>query len=289
MNVVLSTDHNYVFQTCVTIYSAIKNNPKIECIYVLGSALEVADELYFRQIEERLKRKIVVIRVENNNVCKLMDSDHLTPATFNRLLIDKLLPASMEKVLYLDSDIVVRGDITNLYNDKRINFYTAIVVEGFTSKNRCYIEKTAGHKKCKNVMRCGMNAKRKVGIRREEKYFNAGVMLINLLRMRENEIGEKCIEAQKEIRYFDADQGVLNYVLKNDVAYAPSKYNCRPDVYSRKWQLYLLRRAVIFHYSQKPWKRLYVSGGIVWWRYAFELDKVRSRKILKNILIKKGE
>lgn len=287
MRVVLSTDHNYVFQTCVTIYSAIKNNPKIEYVYVLGSALEAEDEAYFRQTAERLKRNITVICVENNTVCKLLDSDHLTSATFNRLLIDKLLPESIEKILYLDSDIVVRGDITKLYEDTRLNFHTAIVVEGFTSKNRCYIEKTAGHKKCRNVMRCGINAKRKVGIKREGKYFNAGVMLINLLKMRENNIGEKCIAAQKEIQYFDADQGVLNYVLKNDVAYAPSKYNCRPDVYSRKWQRYLQRHAVIFHYSQKPWKRLYVSGGTVWWKYAFELDKDSSMKILKKIITKR--
>lgn len=287
MNIVLSTDHNYVFQTCVTIYSAVKNNPEIEGIYVLGSALGTVDELYFRQIAERLKRTITVIRVESNHVCKLTDSDHLTPATFNRLLIDKLLPESMEKVLYLDSDIVVRGDITKLYHDRRLGHYTAIVVEGFTSKNKRYIEKAAGHRKCGDVMRCGNRAKRKVGIRREGKYFNAGVMLINLLRMKKNDIGEKCIAAQKEIQYFDADQGVLNYILKNDVAYAPSKYNCRPDVYTRRWQWYLWKHAAIFHYSQKPWKCLSVSGGIVWWKYAFELDKDRSRKLLKDILRKR--
>lgn len=289
MNLALSTDSNYVFQTGVTIYSAVKNNSSVEDIYILGSNLRREDEDFFSVMSKTLQRKIFIVPVRENDVCRVISSDHLTPATFNRLMMDKLLPESVDKILYLDSDIAVIGDITKLYLDSRLLSHTAVVVEGYTSMGRKYIKKTSDAGRWEAAVRCGMAAKRKVGIRRNGKYFNAGVMLINLSKMRQNHIGEKCIAAQKEIGYFDADQGVLNYILKDEVAYAPLKYNCRPDVYAWKWQHYLRKHAAIYHYSQKPWKKLFVAGGAAWWKYAFELDRHESIKILKAILIKRGE
>ncbi len=289
MDIVLSTDSNYIFQTCVTIYSAVKNNPNINNIYVLGSELKEDDIRYIEKTEMDLKKRVNIILVNEDSQYRILSSGHLTQATFNRLMLDKLLPDSIEKILYLDSDIVVIRDISNFYNNKSLQNKTAAVVEGFVSKKKEYLKKTASRKEYDNVVRCGAMVKRKIGIRKTEKYFNAGVMLINLTKMRENHIGQKCIGVQKEIKYFDADQGVLNHVLKNDVLYVPTKYNCRPDVYAKKWQKYLRKHAAIFHYSQKPWKKIYVKGGRLWWKYAFELDRQRSLQILKNILIKRGE
>lgn len=276
MRLALSTDSNYVFQTGVTIYSAIKNNSEIKEIYVLGSGLKKEDENFFRKMEKRFGKKIIVVSVEENEKCRVMCSDHLTCATFNRLMLDRLLPESIDRIMYLDSDILVIGDITGFYNNRHLSSHSAVVVEGYTSKSREYIKNTASERKWENAVKCGVTAKRRVGIQKNDKYFNAGVMLMNLSKMRKNSVGQRCLDAQKEIRYFDADQGVLNYVLKGDVVYAPTKYNCRPDVYARKWQRYLRQNAAIFHYSRKPWKKWNVSGGSMWWKYAFELDTCRS-------------
>ena len=289
MNIALSTDSNYIFQTCITIYTAVKNNPSINNIYVLGSDLKKDDMTYIKKIEKKIKKTIKVIAVKENDEWRILSSEHLTLATFNRLMLDKLLPESIEKILYLDSDIVVIGDIRNFYNNKSLTYKTAVVVEGYVSKKKEYLRKTACRRDYDNVVRCGAMIKRKIGIKKNDKYFNAGVMLINLDKMRENHIGQRCIVAQKEIKYFDADQGVLNYILKDDISYVPTKYNCRPDVYAKKWQQYLRKNAVIFHYSQKPWKKMYVKGGSLWWKYAFELDRQRSLQVLRNILIKRGE
>ena len=272
MNIVLSTDSNYVFQTCITIYSVIKNNSGVRTIYVLASNLTESECKYIENISVGTKIKIVIVNVPEGKIKGKLKSDHLSEATYNRLLMDELLPLEVKRVLYLDSDIVVIGDISKLYYTKSIEEKTAVVVEGFTSKNVDYLKKAIGGYGWKNNTMCGELSKKNVGFKSKEKYFNAGVMLIDLQKMRQNCIGYKCAEAQKKINYFDADQGALNYVLKDEVGYAPMKYNCRPDVYGKKWQWYLRRHSAIFHYSKKPWNDLRVLNGGVWWKYALEFD-----------------
>ena len=166
-------------------------------------------------------------------------SDHLTPAAFYRLMMPELI--DVEKVIYLDSDLIVNGSINSLWNSLPNNsFLSAVEDAGFVSHNELNMD--AG-----------------------SRYFNSGVMVINLKKWREAGLGReviKFIDTNPE-RITYADQCGLNAVINGKWTRLPPKYNLQTYMYksdiSPRFITEDLQKAklypVIVHYSgpSKPW------------------------------------
>jgi lipopolysaccharide biosynthesis glycosyltransferase len=127
-------------------------------------------------------------------------TSRMTMATYARLVLSRLLPADVKKVIWLDSDVLVTGDIERLWMTELADRHLLAVQDPcvpFVSS------------------RYGIRRWRKLGLPEEAKYFNAGVMLIDLDRWRRDEIGE---HAGDYLREYGADamfwdQEGLNAVL----------------------------------------------------------------------------
>ncbi|WP_172806149.1 glycosyltransferase family 8 protein [Bradyrhizobium erythrophlei] len=154
-----------------------------------------------------------------------------SPAVYFRLLAPKLLPADLHKVLYLDSDIIVRRSLADLWNTD-ISGYALAAVPNFED-----------------------DARKILGLPDGTKYFNSGVLLVNLKFWRQYYVAEKAIgfvrENPDKATYWDQD--ALNATLVNKWIELPSEWNWQ--VLPSDPRLRLVPEAAVVHFvtAEKPW------------------------------------
>lgn len=156
-------------------------------------------------------------------------ADRLDGITYYRLLLPTVLPLSINNVLFLDADTILRGNIQPIL-DIDLGEHLAAVVEDISRSNQ-------DHTKA-----IGMSS---------QKYFNAGMMLINLSGWRDLEISQKCLALLSGGQHWPCnDQDVLNIILEGHCKYLAPKWN---------WQLIKPQlvddEPIIVHYNgaEKPW------------------------------------
>lgn len=281
VEIALICDDNYVTPTCVVIQSLIETK-KIQTFYnihiICASLTEENVDTFLRFNSDTVHIHIIfqdadllasLHTFEENTYCVA------TPAALFKFKLPELLP-SLEKVLYLDGDILVREDLSDLFETKLGNAYLAAVLDsGIMYFRNKYIDQVG-------------------------QYFNSGVMLINLAQMREDSLTEKLIQAKVQMHDSSLmDQNVFNCTCAGRVVFLPIRYNFLPINLlraSEKWsltqlnQLYgteyanescLFRDAAIIHFASKdkPWKDDSVAFADDWFRcyYAAPLNHTLCR------------
>ena len=259
MNILVTLDSNYIFPLTVLVKSLMITNPQNEFdLYVAHSSLTEEDFDRIKSAADLSRTRVHSVFIsaevfENAPVLK-----RITKETYYRLLMMDYLPGSVERVLYIDPDTVILKDISPLYN---IDFKgKTIAAAGHT---KLFVEDL-------NHIRFGTG--------RESRYFNAGVMMVNLRKMRENITSEMVFDyiRKNRRRLFLADQDVLNGLFGNDmIPIDECIYNLdeKTVVYNRrrvKGLKWVENNTVIVHYNgkYKPWKEGY--KGILaplWFRF----------------------
>lgn len=140
---------------------------------------------------------------------------------YSRLSMPRVLPDSLKKILYLDCDMIVTSSLGELYSTDISECYAAVVAE---TLNRHWPI--------------------------EHAYFNSGMVLFNLEKYRNENLEEQAVQFGYEhsdwIRW--ADQDILNYIFKGNVAYLPLKWNMLLDKVAREHILSM--DFVIYPYSE---------------------------------------
>lgn len=250
--VIFSTDDQYAPYLDVAIASLIENASKEYeyRIIVLNTGLRDENVELIRKNECRgfvidfvdVSEELAGIRARLKNVY------HFSIVTYYRLFIASLFP-QYDKVLYLDCDLVVLGDVSELYHtDIGVNILGA-APEHFvrtTQEFRQYAEKALG-----------LNP---------DDYVNAGVLLINLDQFRKNAIEQKFIRLITEYDFdlLDPDQAYLNYLCRNKIFALPNGWNKEPTESACDG------KKNIVHYAlyKKPWQYDDVIDGAYFWQYA---------------------
>ena len=211
MNILCATDDKFAQHCAAMLISVLKNNPANISIYILTESLSNYNEakLKLTVTENGGNIHIVTVNPEILKDCP-MPSDpqlsHISKATYYRLWLSKLLPNSVEKIIYLDCDIVVRHSLIDLWETPLNNLALGAVY---------------------HIGSSNINEIKRLGYPVKYGYFNAGVLLINLRYWRDNNIPEKLIEflfIHKDTIHFH-DQDVLNGVLFDKCIMLPCKWN----------------------------------------------------------------
>ena len=284
MNILVSLDKKYLFPTCVMLKSLFNKSSKQLTVYAFVRDITMDDVYYLCNFVEKHSHKIEVIEIKDADYQKLgLDkyyddinlTQHLTMSAFNRLLLLYKLPLDLNKILYLDSDMIVNRSLDDLYSlDLDRDRMAAAVVEGFAFKDPDFI--SLASKNPDNAMRLiefSRQFRLKIGLSEEEKYFNSGVMLFNLNVLRNSKFNDNVssfIESNECAS--DADQTILNAVLRTRVKYIPFLYNVRPGDFSASNKDYIEKFSYIIHYNQKPWTNHHLLCGKSWWINAFKVD-----------------
>lgn len=183
---------------------------------------------------------------------KLFGSLNVT--TYFRLLLPELLPTQVERVIYLDSDLVVEGNLANLW-EQELGNCPAVAVQDYVFPYVCN----------------GLKTYQQLGLASNTPYCNAGVMLINIKQWRIEALNRKILEYIR--KFYDlvylADQDGINALIANRFKLLDLKWNVQIfGVYNGKIDLLckpkeLIRDAFILHFTTpiKPWHPYYRQAG----------------------------
>ena len=209
MNIACSADDKFIQHCCIMLTSVLINNEDVD-VYLLseGISSESFDKISIEVA--RLNGRLHYILINNEVINKLplpefANLKHISKATYYRLFLSELLPNSLDKIIYLDCDVIVRSSLRELWNIDIKNYSIGAVYQMYEEI---------------------INAKR-LGYSYNYGYFNAGVLVVNIQYWREHQISEKLIryvlENKNKIIYHDQD--ALNAVLHNTVLRLPCKWN----------------------------------------------------------------
>ena len=173
---------------------------------------------------------------------------HFSVVTYYRLFIASLFP-TYDKIVYLDCDLVVLGDVSELYHTDLGDNILGAAPEEFirnTKEFRLYADKSLGVD--------------------PSTYVNAGVLVINLVAFREHRIMEQFIEliTAYDFDLLDPDQAYLNYLCRGRICILPNGWNKEPMTIPCEG------KKNIVHYAlyKKPWQYDDVIDGEYFWQYA---------------------
>lgn len=218
-------------------------------------------------ISEENKRKIGKYERENVDIefvdlnyyiqkvkDKLYTRDYYSKTTYFRLFLPNLYP-QYDKVLYLDSDIVILDDIAKLYNtDMGDNLVAAAPDDVIQAMPvfQDYVEKV-------------------VGVADSRRYFNAGILLMNLHELRRFKFQEKFVYLLDKIKFAVAqDQDYLNRLCKGRVKLLDRTWDRMPipDPKIKTEDVKLVHYNLAF----KPWHFEDILYKEFFWMYAQETE-----------------
>lgn len=185
---------------------------------------------------------------------KLYTRDYYSKTTYFRLFIPNLYP-QYDKALYLDSDIVILDDIAKLYHTDLGDYLVAGAPDDVIQNIKVFQD----------------YAEKVVGVADYHKYFNAGVLLMNLDELRKFKFQEKFIYSLEKIKFAVAqDQDYLNRLCKGRVKLIDRGWNRMPmpDDKIKESEIKLIH----YNLAYKPWHFEDILYKEYFWKYAKQTE-----------------
>ena len=211
MNVAYHLTDNYAKISGTSIVSLFENNKDIDEInvYLIENGFSQNTKDKFTELADKYGRKIYFIPLpdfngEDYNLGLVSIKKKWMFDSYSRLFLDKLLPADVDRVIYLDGDVLILGSLKKLW------------------------EMDLNDKCCAACLDCVSEPYFKLfGIDISNRYCNSGLILMDLKAWRKKKIGEKVKNYVKENNgyVFFMEQTVFNVVLQDEIAYLPFIYN----------------------------------------------------------------
>ena len=281
-HVTCSTDDNYLQHCVAMLCSLFENNRNHHfCLHLLVNSLTQYGRNIISELGKRYDNETIVHEIDESFVENLsMNSDLIfnggkmySIATYNRIFLPSLLPRSVDRILYLDCDVIVLDDVSELFNLNLDGYGVAAVKDAspYDSYHR-----------------------NKMGLGLQHSAFCAGVMMINLAYWRENKCQEKLLEysSRKWDKPYMQDQDALNYVFRGHWFVLPYKWGKTPlsivpiDNAQMSFDRYeYAYRPSIIHYAShtKPWFNIWFEERKHYWHY-LKISDYQNPKITRLLL-----
>lgn len=262
MDILVISSKKFLSYLPVMLASLYENHAGTEInVYVMHSELEAEDFVLLQEQAELYNNHIHPILIDTSLLVGFPVRQQFPSILYFRMFIADVLPQSVNRVLALDVDIIVRKSLRKFYDTDLENYYAAA---------------------CEDLELNTARFKQKLQIPEESTYFNAGIMLFNLHKMREEGIGFKYFlqiaeENISRLTWFDQD--IFNLALSSKCRILNvTDYNCPPALFDQLYGSDKSREehfASIIHYlspNYKPWNSIVASSGSIienlWWDYA---------------------
>ncbi|WP_347474086.1 glycosyltransferase [Acinetobacter thermotolerans] len=266
LNLVFASDDKYLPYTAVTLASVLKNYKGVQPITVYLLLDRKMSNQHYNSFIKLMGLKsfdLNQIVVDASKFEGIKTSAGISIATYYRLLMHKLLPSSVEKVLYLDSDLIIRKSIDLLYNEKFDGCYFAGVEDSIS-----------------------LDYNKKFGVPEDGAHINAGVLMVNLLAIRSIDFSGIIDNYIKKNKYRISlgDQQIICELFFDKIKYLPVKWNVHGSMFVSNWadkvvgvknnmNIEEAKEAIkdpgIVHYTlkRKPWISLEHPKSELWFEY----------------------
>ncbi len=265
MNILVSCNDHYGMPLMVMLTSLFSTNPcgaeKEHTVYMLEANLSDSMNERIAACVRHFHAGYERLHLPDDPFASAKTKPYISKETYYRLLAAEYLPPEMERILWLDGDIIVRKNIGKFYHSP---FEENMAIAcGYGPAMRDLINENA----------CSL------GLRHPESYCNAGVMLLNLPECREKITKEeinRLTESGKTERYLFPGQDVVNLLFDGKFKVEEyMKYNCMIHCITNQDDLAEAKiNAAVVHFSgeAKPWKFNdihFADEWLVWYKTCF--------------------
>lgn len=247
MDIIYVSDNAYAKYMGVSMHSLFDNNQDMEemTVYVLSRNIDRENTLRLRKTARKYHRDIRFIDITEfeKKIPFSFDTSGYNPIVLSRLFLCSYLPDHMERVLYLDCDIIVNHSIKEL---ETVPFGTNLIAA---------------------VPELYMPAEKKalIGLGKKETYYNAGVLLANLALWRKEGAEEVFMEYYRKMKgqLLYNDQDILNHCCKGRILTLSHTYNLSPNLFY--FPAYFIKRLQPAYDTSSPeeYKRILASPAII--------------------------
>lgn len=263
MNIATSLNKKYIDYTIVMLTSLCVNNPVHIDAYVMHSELTDDDFTYMREMLSLYDISLFPLCVDEKLFdARLPRNEMWSIETYYRLLLLDLLPVCVDRLFYLDVDLIINKSLEEFYD---VSFEEDEIIACVDACGLPWPQRTEKQKEMFAPM-----------IEQGYQYFNAGVMLLNIDRMRglyDFAVYQRAIE-EWNYEMSAPDQDILNYVHWKNVGYVNfEEFDLFARAAHNKGVTYadVKNYVTIIHYAgDKPWNNSSVHFDIewLWWDYA---------------------
>lgn len=232
---VVNEKDNYARHLGVVLLSMLKNSNVFWNIYILHLEISEESKEKIKKIAEDFNSKVEFIGLQDSDFSnlKIPSDSYFNKIIYAKLMIPELLK-KCEKVILLDCDMVVLKPLEEVYDIDLGDYFIGAVPDSPLDQER---------------------SKNRLKLPKDMEYFNVGLLILDLEKLRKNKILQEVIEyaKQTDIKLELPEQDAMNVVLKNNYYILPSKYNVTHGVLLEK--KFLIDNIGIIHYTGeiKPW------------------------------------
>lgn len=243
IKIALCFDANYMHMALAVVRSVLDFHNKDDLTFFFIVDMSDTDLQALKEELSTIGVAYHVACVDPENFKNLSTKGHITRAAFMRLELDRTFP-ELDKVLYLDSDLIVTSSLSQIWN----------------------MDLT--QKPLAAVANAGKDGSKRLGLSSNHVYFNSGVLLLDLNYFRENNIRErayKWLEENNSSRAFH-DQDAFNVLYEDKAHTLPKRFNMQAfwfrfffsanqDLQDEIAQEFKQCGVVHFSSGRKPWQK----------------------------------
>ncbi|WP_440894785.1 glycosyltransferase family 8 protein [Amphibacillus sp. Q70] len=247
MNIVSVCDDKYAQHLGIMLTSLFENTVRNDIdIYIIENNISHENKDKLRQTVKKYRAGIYFLQANLNKYQSFGLRKNMTHTVYLKLSIPDLLPKNLKKIIFLDCDLIVKEDISQLWNVSIDHFILAAVPAPYYSKNKV------------------------MGLPSDTLHFNSGVMVINLPLWKSENISQQSYDYLMANSHKIAlhDQDAFNAILYNKPWYKLSqRWNQRSSLFSnhtanegisRNERIDAIKNPAIIHFNDesKPWHYL---------------------------------
>ena len=258
MVVSYASNDGYAAHLAASMCSLFANNESEEniTVYILSNQLSEANIARLQSIADSYRREMVVVELGDvrSRFPYEIDTRGFDVSALSRFFMAEMIPGSVDRILYLDCDTIVRDSLSPLWEQPLEGYALAAAMEPTV----------------------GMNIKGQIDLTKEDAYYNSGVLLINLAYWRQENVQRRLIDfyREKDGRLFACDQDTINGALRGEIKLLKPRYNFFTNLKYFPYSSLVVRTAdyaavtreqfaeakknpAIIHYlgDERPWKR----------------------------------
>lgn len=245
MDILISVNEKYLDKAKTMLLSLRRRTREAVHVHLMTHALAQKSIASLDAFLRRNGMCLSVVDVTNTALDTLpLGNRHFSIEMYYRLLAQFLLPETLDRVLWLDADIVVTKDLAPFYH------------QSFDEKLLCACQdKSDGNWELTAI-------KEKLGLPTGHPYFNSGVLLLNLAELRHQTTQAQIVDLANRLSDLLTypDQDILNTLYQGRVKYLPWQVYNYQVLYERELDPQIAAKVAIYHYvgETKPWDYHYV-------------------------------
>lgn len=250
-HITCNTDDNYAQHCIAMLCSLFENNTDLNlCVHILINSLSKETKDYMLQLGSRYHNTVIFHKVDESelNGLQYRKNRPLTKAAYYRILLPDIISMEINRILYLDCDMIVLKSIKELF-EIDLDGYALAATEDAAPYSAVH--------------------RQQLGLDYNSHAFCSGIMMINLKYWRDNQSLTKLLEFSRKKRnpVYLHDQDALNHVFKHQWFCLPPKFNHTTMSISplakREFDNHeYIYDPIIWHYSSelKPWFDVFFPG-----------------------------